>query len=163
MLTTDEIYERVRAHIAAEKNTSTASDYALAKALGICRQSISARKHGRTLGMGDATAMRAADILGLSREYILSCVQAERAERLNSPAAETWRRIAETFTRAAAVASFFVLAVTDPRSATAGEASGRTISPGPVSNVVYYVKRLAVMACRRISGHFWPCPRPLFA
>lgn len=85
MLTTIAILDRLKAW----KNWS---DYRIAKQLEVSQQTISGyRNRGRV--MNDETAEKAADLLGLPREFILANIHAERA--LNSPAFQTLEHILE--------------------------------------------------------------------
>lgn len=55
------------------------SDYQLAHFLGVERQAVSHYRTGRTLG--DDTAIKVAELLGMDWAYVIACVHAERAQR----------------------------------------------------------------------------------
>ncbi|HEX5129602.1 MAG TPA: helix-turn-helix domain-containing protein [Usitatibacter sp.] len=61
---------------AVKRRHGIASDYALAKILGVSRQTISAYRSGTTLG--DQIAMKVADELGVDRAAVLAAMAAER-------------------------------------------------------------------------------------
>lgn len=54
------------------------SDYALAPMLGVTRSQISCYRNGKT-HLGDDTALKVAELLGLDPGYVAACAHAERA------------------------------------------------------------------------------------
>lgn len=68
------------------------SNYALAKALGITQQAVGAMMSGKTT-MGDATALKVADILKIQRALVLADVHAEREK--NPELAAVWRSLVD--------------------------------------------------------------------
>ncbi|GAA6154460.1 helix-turn-helix domain-containing protein [Pseudoteredinibacter isoporae] len=85
MITTIAIVDRLR-------ETNDWSDYRVAQELEVSHQAVSRwRKTGST--MADETAIKAAELLGLPPEFILSNIQAERA--INSPVFDNLRKIAD--------------------------------------------------------------------
>lgn len=111
------------------------SDYALAKLLGLTRQTISAHKSGSAKAFGDETGERIAQLLDLDPAYVLACLAAERAKRPDVRA--TWQRVAKVFSRAkqaAKVASValavVLLNLAAPRDGVAAPGAGG-VSTGP--------------------------------
>ena len=78
-----------------------ASDYQLAKFLGMSKQRISANQAGAV--MSDEAALKVADALGLERAHVLAIVAAERAK--SQPVKKEWEKLA------AATAALFVFAM----------------------------------------------------
>ncbi len=71
-----------------------ASDYRVAKILGVTRATISGLKHGRSY-LGDETALKVAAELGVEPGYVLACVYAERATRADAPEVrKAWEKLA---------------------------------------------------------------------
>lgn len=67
------------------------SDYALAKLLGVTKVTISHYQNGKTL-IGDATAIRVAELLDLDPAFVVACIHAERAKHEGEK--RLWERIA---------------------------------------------------------------------
>lgn len=70
------------------------SDYALAKVLGVTKESISAFRHGRS-AMGVETSMKVGEILGLDGHAVYAQGQIERAK--NAVTRDFWQGISEKF------------------------------------------------------------------
>ncbi|HZX30764.1 MAG TPA: DUF3693 domain-containing protein [Rhodocyclaceae bacterium] len=68
------------------------SDYAIAKQLGITRQSVSNYRTGKS-HFDETTAYKAAKLLDLEPAYVLACSQAERAKTPEIQA--VWKSVAE--------------------------------------------------------------------
>jgi len=107
-----------------------ASDYALAKLLGVTKVTISHYQNGKTL-IGDATAMRVAELLDLDPAYVVACIHAERAKHEGEK--KLWERIA-------AMASGVTLALMLLSAPLFADTSAAYASE--MSNTVYYVKLL---------------------
>ncbi len=70
------------------------SDYALAKYLGVTTVTMSRWREGKNFG--DGNAVRVADLLGLSRAYVVACMHAQSAEQ-DTETSGVWRQIADVF------------------------------------------------------------------
>jgi DNA-binding XRE family transcriptional regulator len=70
------------------------SDYALAKALGVTRESVSQLRSGKT-SMGIETALKAGEYLNIDGHAIYADSQIERAKK--PEIREFWRSISEKF------------------------------------------------------------------
>lgn len=70
------------------------SDYALAKALGVTKQTVSRYRSGIGL-FDDHVALRAAELLGIDPGIVLLDIYAERAK--NSEVRTVWERISAGF------------------------------------------------------------------
>lgn len=70
------------------------SDYALAKALGITRESVSQLRNGKT-SMGIETAVKAGDYLGVDGHAIYAHSQIERAKK--PEIRDFWQSVSEKF------------------------------------------------------------------
>jgi len=78
-----------------------ASDYAVAKLLGVAKQNVSAWKNGKAF-MSDAVGIRAAELLGLDPDIVLLDLHIEReAGNVTSP---VWKSIRDRLEMAAAPA-----------------------------------------------------------
>lgn len=77
------------------------SDYAVAQLLGLTRQRVSHYRNGRD-SLGDETAMKVADALGIDAGYVIACAHAERAQL--PELRRTWEGIADRL-RAAGLAA----------------------------------------------------------
>lgn len=98
-----ELIEAVRARIAKVRGEKTASDYAVAKQIGISKQAISDHKHGRSFTLSDEAVIRAAAFIGVNEAYALASIHAERSK--TDEAKNAWERIATSFRKRAAAAS----------------------------------------------------------
>jgi transcriptional regulator with XRE-family HTH domain len=56
-----------------------ASDYKIAKLLGVTHQTVSKWRIGKDF-FGDSTAIRVANMLGIDPKYVVACAHAERAK-----------------------------------------------------------------------------------
>lgn len=83
---------------AVKRKLGVSSDYALRTHLGITTASISSIRNGKS-HMGEETAIKVADILGIAREEVLSAVSAERAKSPEARAVWTsmWDKFAVNF------------------------------------------------------------------
>lgn len=70
------------------------SDYALAQQLGVTRQAVGSMTKGKTT-MGDATAIKVAEVLGLPKALVLADAHAEREK--NPEIQAVWRSMVEKF------------------------------------------------------------------
>lgn len=82
---TSKLLDRISAHLGG------ASDYRIAKELGINKSTVSVWRVGKG-SMGDATALKVAEILGEKPGYILALVQSERTD--SPEARRIWRTVA---------------------------------------------------------------------
>lgn len=89
MLTTRELVERLRS------TTETGSKYSVAKALGVKPPTVDDWLK-KSYVMNDTCGLKAAEILHIQADYVLTCLQAERAK--GSPSARQWRHIAQRLT-----------------------------------------------------------------
>lgn len=71
---------------------SIESDYAAAKLLGVSKMTMSHYRNGKGL-LGDDSAIRVAELLGLDTGYVLACIASERARKPEVKAA--WKHTAE--------------------------------------------------------------------
>ena len=78
----------------AKEKLNVQSDYALAPHLGVTRSAVSKVVTGRST-LGDETAIKVADILGLPRAAVLADVYAEREK--NPEIAAVWKSVWEKF------------------------------------------------------------------
>lgn len=85
----------------SEDGKTAASDYRVAKELGVTQQTVSKWRTGKN-GMDEETAIRVADILNKEREYLLACVLMERYK--SSKVRDTLKGIALGGTSAAMLA-----------------------------------------------------------
>jgi DNA-binding XRE family transcriptional regulator len=85
---TTEILDAVRAKL------DLPSDYAVAKALGVTRESVSQLRNGKT-SMGIETAMKVGEILQIDGHAIYAHGQIERAK--NQQIIDFWKQISEKF------------------------------------------------------------------
>ena len=76
------------------------SDGAVARALGVTRQTLSKYRRGHDC-LGDEPAINVAELLGLSKGYVLASVYAERATL--PPVKQAWKDLANTVAKTAAV------------------------------------------------------------
>lgn len=77
-----------------KRKLSLPSDYALANALGITRESVSQLRNGKT-SMGIETALKAGEFLGIDGHAIYADSQIERAKK--PEIREFWLSISEKF------------------------------------------------------------------
>jgi len=138
-----------------------ASDYRIAKILGVKQQLTSNWRNGAV--MSDNWAIRVADVLKMPRAYVVACVNAERlkdADRFGDPG-KVWRQIADAFRDKAAVyllvAALGFTALGAPR-AQAAEGFG-------VRGNVYYgnsrkKRRRERRKVRRDTSRGWTIRRP---
>lgn len=90
------------------------SDYALAIALGITRSSVSKLRNGKDC-LGDETAEKVAELLGIEPAYVVACCHAERAKKPSQR--RLWETVAEKFAHAAMLATVAALPfLADPSS-----------------------------------------------
>lgn len=83
---------------AYKARTGIESDYAMAKRLGITRQTASGYATGKHTLSNDV-ALKVAAELGLEPGYVLACMAAERAKR--TEVREAWERVAKRMAHAA--------------------------------------------------------------
>lgn len=134
------------------------SDYALAKALKVSKQTISGYRYGKSF-FDDAHALMVAELLDLEPAYVMACAHAERAKKDDEKRA--WQTIIE---RLGGMAAGLALAVglsaaPSPADASQHEALGS----------VYYVKSrrrkyqaVAEAAGAFLLGRYWRPQAPLF-
>lgn len=79
---------------AIKRKQGLPSDYALAKALGITRESVSGLRKGAS-GMGIETALKAGEILGIDGHTIYAAGQIERAKK--PEVRDFWMAVSEKF------------------------------------------------------------------
>lgn len=93
---------------ALKRHHDISSDYAAAQALGITRSELSKYRHGKAY-LGDETAVKVADMLGMDAGYVMACMHAERAS--NPDVRTRWQGVAERLKAAglAAVMAFLAL------------------------------------------------------
>lgn len=106
-----------------------ASDYAIAKILGVTQQTISRYRVGKDY-LGDSTAIRVAELLEIRPAIIISAVHAERAKSDQEKA--VWRDIFEKLGGLAASVVIGVAAFTLPVQPV--EAAGLS---HPINNIHY--------------------------
>lgn len=119
------------AHAIAQRDAlpHKASDYRVARVLGVTAATVSGWRTGRS-GIGEDAALRVAEILGVDAADVLVCLQAEKNRR-NAPVRKVWERLAA---HALAVVFAAVIGVTVMHSTNA---SART------SNVsILYIMRI---------------------
>lgn len=88
MLTTQTAIELLR------EKYDNCTDYRLAKILGVSRQTVMKWRDG-IHSVDDKNAIKFADLLSIDGHYLLSCIQAERANKSsNDTAAKMWSDIA---------------------------------------------------------------------
>jgi hypothetical protein len=135
---------------ALKRHRKIPSDYACAQTLGITRSELSKYRHGKAY-LGDETAVKVADMLGLDAGYVMACMHAERAS--NPEIKVRWEGVAARLQRAGLAAVAAVLAVFLVGIApTPADASPLQIKGASV----YYVKWLRRLAAtlRRLAGTF---------
>lgn len=95
------------------KDGEPASDYRVAKELGVSHQTISGwRNQGKT--MDDETGYKVAELLGTSGEHIMGCIYFERSDRAkNTKMGDLWKRVALRSANALALALLGFWSVTD--------------------------------------------------
>jgi DNA-binding XRE family transcriptional regulator len=102
---TTEVLDRLKAKL------DLPSDYAIAKVLGVTRESVSQLRNGKT-SMGIETAMKAGEILQIDGHAIYAQGQIERAKK--PEIVEFWKSVSEKFSE-----SFKTLLLgTSPRQVT---------------------------------------------
>ena len=99
MHTTRELLDQVK------QRHKIPSDGALSRALGLSRQAISHHMHGRVF-LGQDTALRVAELLDMSPDYVIACAEAERAQ--TDKTRRYWRDLAQ---RAGSIAAAVLVAV----------------------------------------------------
>lgn len=143
----------------ARKGLST--DYQLFKALGWKQTTVSSYRRGRS-AMAGPHAIRVADELGLPREYVLACMEAEREN--NDQVADVWRELAH---RLRGIAASILLALLlgvgllgYAKTALAAGFAALPVVPATSSHCIYYVKLIM-----RWLGRLADClnPPPLLA
>lgn len=72
-----------------------ASDYAIAKILGLTHQAVSRYRVGKEF-LGDSTAIRVAKLLEIDPSYVVACAHAERCKAEDEKA--VWTGFAALFT-----------------------------------------------------------------
>lgn len=78
------------------------SDYELAKRLQLTRSAVSKLRTGKAF-LGEETAVKIAELVGLDAGYVLSCIAAERAKR--TAVKKAWSRAAAKLAGAVTVAA----------------------------------------------------------
>lgn len=130
------------------------SDYQLWKYLRWTHTTMSNYRRGRS-AMGGAHAIRIADELGLSRPYVLACMEAEREN--NREVAHVWREIANRFRGAAAIILIVLGALTSGETVRAAPALSHpgtnTRDTRPYIHYAKLLRRLA-RALQRLHGGF---------
>lgn len=111
---------------AVKSKTGAASDYQLAKILGITQQAVSSLRVKRTF-IGDETAIKVAELLEIDPGIVIAAVHAERAK--SEAERNAWRSM---FEKLGGVAAGLVIGLS-------------AVSPSPAqaveqANSVYYVK-----------------------
>ena len=87
-MNTNEYLDAVKAKL------SLPSDYALAKHLGVARESVAQYRSGRS-ALGIETSMKVGEYLGIDGHAVYANGQIERAK--NGAQAEFWKQISEKF------------------------------------------------------------------
>lgn len=158
MNATQRLLERVRAR------TSTGSDYAVAKALGIVRQRVSLYKAGHREMTDETTISRAAELLGEDAGAMLAEFQAERST--DDAVRGQWLRLAQLARRSAAAALLSAVGVSATVAPSPVAASSTHGGSGEVRSSVYYVtSRRRRSTAERTPLHLPPharAQRPLF-
>lgn len=106
VMTTIDILDAVRLRLKSLNRKD--SDYEAAKTLGVTQQAVShwrARRHA----MDNDTGLVAAKFLNMEPEYIMFCLQLERAK--SDDARSFWRRLAEKIHQRSNVAALSILTV----------------------------------------------------
>lgn len=93
---------------AVKARLDIASDYGLAKALGVAKQTITHHRQHRA-ALGDELALRVAVILEIDPRLVLADVHAERAKDHGVRA--VWRKMADAFASTAAALALVVVSV----------------------------------------------------
>ncbi len=114
METTNQFLDQVKARHALP------SDYALAARLGITRSMVSAYRTGKRM-LGDETAVRVAELLGLNTGYVLACIEAERTH--NETAKAAWEQLADLVKRHGVAAALLLLVAAPALSPTPANAA----------------------------------------
>lgn len=143
---------------AVKRHRQISSDYACAQALGLTRAQLSNYRQGKG-ALGDETAVKVADMLGMDAGYVMACMHAERAS--NPEIRVRWEGVAARLQRAGLAAVVAVLAVflVGVAPSPADAATPRIGEPS-----VYYVKWLRglVATLCRLAGRFGaPCRSPI--
>lgn len=97
MRETTKILDRLCIHFGTPEKP--ASDYQVAKLLGVTRASVSSWRVGRGT-FSDEVAIRIADALNENPAYLLALAQSERTE--SEPARRVYKQIAQRYSRSAA-------------------------------------------------------------
>lgn len=84
---------------ALKASNGGASDYAIAKILGVSHQTVSRYRIGKDF-LGDSTAIRVANLLKIDPAYVIACAHAERSKKAEEKA--VWLSIMERLGGAAA-------------------------------------------------------------
>lgn len=93
---------------ALKRHRDISSDYATAQVLGITRSELSKYRHGKAY-LGDETAVKVADMLGIDAGYVMACMHAERAS--NPDVRTRWQGVADRLRAAGMAAVMAFLAV----------------------------------------------------
>lgn len=91
------------------------SDYRLAQILKLTRSAVSDYRTGKK-HFGIETCEKVAELLGLDPLYVISCIQAERAQ--NAAQRRLWERNAEAWKKVMAIAALALALGTMPTSGT---------------------------------------------
>lgn len=118
MQTTSDFLDAVKA------KRGLASDYALAKLLGITTSGVSAYRTKRTF-LGDSQAIHVAELLEMDPAIILAAVHAERAK--TEPEKAVWRHVFEKLGGLAACALLGIALLTLPAQPAQAAAGGAAL------------------------------------
>lgn len=128
-----ELLEALKRHFADDDGVP-ASDYRIAKILGMTKGAVSTWRSGRAR-IGDDTALKVAEILGLDVQFVLASLAAERAARAqNVRVADAWRTIAKRVAAVTIVGTTLLLPFPERVSAAV------PVSGGSV-NSMHYARR----------------------
>lgn len=136
MKTTIEFLDEVKAR------TGAPSDYAAAKILGLTRSQVSKYRGGRDY-IGDETAEKIANILGVSPVFVMACAHAERAK--NPSVKHHWMEAAERF--AAAMLMAFCVTMILPQPV---EAASVSTNSGDQRSI-HYAKLMIISVSQRTA------------
>ncbi len=136
---------------------SLRSDYAVSKFLSVTQPTVYRWRDGGTLS--DEIAIRVADLLKISRAYVLACMAAERASG-DLESSGVWRQIADVFKDKVAVVALLATLGIAGFPANDAHAAGAS----SLHENVYYVKRPRVGRRKRDGRReHWPTLRPIAA
>lgn len=104
ILTTLQFLEMLQEHYKylSDDGKTPASDYRVAKELGVTQQTVSRWRVGKS-GMDDETAVKVAEILGMVSGHVLACVHLERSK--SSKVRAAWTVVAGGAANLAALAA----------------------------------------------------------